>query len=110
MDCEAYGNPANFSYYYKELKKINLVRSLQKSGYDTSDIYSENPMDEGHFTINEKFKKLSTEDIINKLKGNLAELEDKYVINAVIKEGSAYDGVRDLIGILEKSPEVGIRL
>ena len=110
MDCEAYGNPANFSYYYKELKKINLVRSLQKNGYDTSNIYSENPMDEGHFTINEKFKKLSTEDIINKLKGNLAELEDKYVINAVIKEGSAYDGVRDLIGILEKSPEVGIRL
>lgn len=110
MDCEAYGNPANFSYYYKDLKKANLIRSLQKSGYDTSEFYSENPMDEGHFTINEQFKKLSTEDIINKLKGQIAELEDKYVINAVIKEGTAYDGVRELIGVLQKTPEVGIRL
>lgn len=110
LDCETYSEPGNFAYYYRKLKKINLVRELQKSGQDVSQIYSEDPMDDDHFVINERFERLSTEDIINKIKGNIADLENKYVINSVVKEGTAFDGIRDLIGVLQQSPEVGVRL
>lgn len=110
IDCETYADPSNFKYYYKKLKKVNLLRALQKSNYDTSGFYSEDPMDEDHFTINDKFEKLTTEDILNKIKSELANLEKKYVISGVVKEGTAYDGVRELVGMLKQTPEVGVQL
>ena len=110
MDCEAYSEPGNFNYYYRKLKKINLIRDLQRAGHDVSQIYSENPLDEGHFEINDKFERLDTIDIINKFKGEIADLEGKYVINSVVKEGDAYSGVRSLLEDLQKAPEVGLRL
>lgn len=110
IDCETSSEPGNFPYYYKKLKKINLIRELQKNGYDTKDIYSEDPLDEGHFSINDKFEKLSTEDILNKIKGNIAELEGKFVINSAVKEGSPYEGIRELVGVLQTTPEIGVPL
>lgn len=110
IDCESYCEPQNFSYYYRKLKKINLIRELQKNGYDTSEFYSENSLDENHFVINEKFEKLSTTDIINKIKGNIADLEGKYVVNSLVKEGAVYNGIRDLVNVLREKPEIGVRL
>lgn len=110
IDCETHAEPKNFSYYYKRLKKINLIRDLQKNGQDTSKIYSEDPLNPEHLKINDNFEKMSTEDILNKFKGILAGLEGRYVINSVVKEGRAFDGVRDLIEKLKQEPEVGLRL
>lgn len=110
IDCETYSESSNFPYYYKKFKKINLLRELQKSGYNISNIYSEDPLDDDHFAINDKFEKMTTEEILNLFKGEIASLEGKYVINSVMKEGTAYDGVRDLIKNLQSAPEVGVRL
>lgn len=40
----------------------------------------------------------------------MVNLESKYVINTVVKEGKASDGIRNLIAELQQTPEVGIRL
>lgn len=110
QDCEVYCEPSNFNYYYKKIKKINLVRDLQKTGRDMSSIYSENPLNPKHIEINQKFENLTTDDIINKLKGELADYENKYVLNSVVEESRAYDGIRELIKELKIKPEVGIKL
>lgn len=110
LDCETHSEPSNFAYYYRKLKKLNLMRELQRKGYDVSGIYSEDPLEENHFSINEKFEKLNTGDILNKIKGEIADLENRYVINTFVKEGSAFDGVKDLIASLQVQPEVGVRL
>lgn len=110
LDCETQSEPNNFPYYYRKFKKLNLIRELQKKGYNIEKIYSEDPMDEGHFQINEKFEKLNTVDIINSIKGEIADLENHYVINTYVKESLAYDGIRELVGTLKTKPEVGVRL
>lgn len=110
QDCESYGDYRNFKHYYNSFKKINLVRELQKSGYNTKDIYSEDVFDENHDEIMKKFETLSTEDIVNSLKSKIATIENKYVINTVVEETKAVDGIYDLIKNLKNKPEVGIRL
>lgn len=57
-----------------------------------------------------KFETLSTEDIVNSLKSKIATIENKYVINTVVEETKAVDGIYDLIKNLKNKPEVGIRL
>lgn len=110
QDCESYAEPLNFSYYYNRFKKINLLRDLQKSGKDTSLFYCEDPLNENYTQINEGFDRLSTNDIINRLKGDIAELENKYVYNSIVEETTAFDGIKDLIKELKIKPEIGVRL
>lgn len=110
QDCEVYAEPQNFAYYYNRFKKINLLRDLQKDGYNISEFYSENTMDEDHFAINDRFEKLTSEQIVNRIKGKVAELENKYVISSVVEETKATDGIDELIKDLKEAPEVGVRL
>lgn len=110
QDCEAHADYRNFRHYYNNLKKLNLVRDLQKNGHDIKDIYSEDVFDENHDKIIAKFEQMSTEDIINKLKGEVAVLENRYVLNSVVEETKAVDGIRDLIKDLKKTPEIGVKL
>lgn len=110
QDCESYAEPQNFNYYYSKLKKLNLLRDLQKSGNDISKFYCEDSLDDDYIAINERFEKLTTTDIINQLKGGLATLENDYCFNQTIEETSAADGIFDLIQELQEKPEVGIKL
>lgn len=109
LDCETNTEPENFSYYYKKLKKFNLLRDLKKSGYDISSFYSDDPLNID-FEINSKFETLTTEKILNHYKADIVSFEGRYVINNVVKEGKAYDGIRDLLKELKKAPEIGVRL
>ncbi len=109
-DCETYADASNFNYYYNRLKKINLVRDLQRSGYDTNNIYCENPLNDRYNEINKKFEEITTQDIVKQIKIDLANLENKYVYNTVVEESKAYTGIKDLIKELKVKPEVGVRL
>lgn len=110
QDCEVYSDAKNFNYYYTRLKKINLLKDLEKNGTDIGEFYSDNPINPNHTEINERFDRLCAADIINKLKNKIDNLEKKYSLNSVVEESYAYDGVRDLIKSLKEAPEVGIKL
>lgn len=110
QDCEAYAEPQNFTYYYNKLKKFNLLRDLQKSGQDTSQIYCEDSLDDDFLKINNQFERLTTTDIVNKLKGNLASLENTYCFNQTVEECCAADGIFELLQELKEKPEIGIKL
>lgn len=110
QDCEAHADPRNFYHYYNKLKKMNLLRDLQKNGRDISNIYTEDVFDEHYTEIMNKFEKMTTADIVNTLKAEAANLEHKYVINTVVEETKAVDGIHDLIKNLKQTPEIGIKL
>ena len=110
QDCEAYAEPQNFNYYYNKLKKFNLLRDLQKNGQDTSQIYCEDSLEDDFLKINNRFEQLTTTDIINLLKGNIAELENTYCFNQTIEECCAADGIMELLQELKEKPEIGVKL
>ena len=109
QDCEINCEVDNFNYHYKNLKKTNLIKDLQVHGYDVSKIYCENIFDDDYNEINDRFKKMSTNDIINTIKGEIAEYETKYCTNSYVEETKPSDGIDEFIDSL-KIPEVGCRL
>ena len=110
QDCEELADPLNFQVYYNKLKKINLLRDLQKNGKDISQFYCENILDENYTRINERFENLTASDIIKQLQGELAILENKYAVNSVVEESNASTGIRELVKNLRETPEIGVRL
>lgn len=110
QDCEVYGDFTNFDYYYSKLKKINLLRDLEKDGYDVSEFICEDPMDERYNEINDAFEKLTIEDILKKYKTKLYLLEEEYDTNSNMSESKPTDGLRELIQDLKVAPDVGVNL
>lgn len=110
QDCETQAEINNFNYYYNKLKKINLVRTLQTSKNKIDDIYCEDILNDKYIEINNKFEQLSATDIVNTLKMNLANLENKFVLNQIAEESKAAEGIRDLVVELKEKPEMGCKL
>lgn len=110
QDCETQAETGNFNYYYNKLKKINLVKELQQSKNQIDNIYCEDILNDNYDKINENFEKMQTVDIINILKTNVANLENKYVLNNLAEESKASDGIRDLLVDLKQKPEIGCKL
>lgn len=110
QDCEVYGDDKNFNVYYNKLKKLNLIKDLQKDGYPVDQFYCENPLDPQYNEINAKFEELSCEQILNSYKGKFVNYESNYVINSVVEESNVFKGVKELIKTLQKEPEVGVPL
>lgn len=110
QDCESFSDVNNFSYYYKKLKKINLLRDLERQGKDISQFYCDDSLNPDYIKINSNFENLTTDDIVNRLKGEIAVLENKYVLNSMVEEDNAFNGIRELIEELKTTPEVGVKL
>ena len=108
QDCETYSDPNNFNYYYTRLKKFVLLREIQKTGKDISNFYCEDPLNPNYQEINQKFETMKPSDIVNVLKGEVANLEDRYSTQSVVEEGKASDGIRELLKDLKAKPEVGL--
>lgn len=110
QDCENECEPKNFSYYYNNLKKLNLLKDLQRTGKDVSNIYCEDVLNPDYNKINDKFETMTPNDIINLLKSEVANYEKKFVLNNQLSESRASDNIRDLIKELKEEPEVGCPL
>jgi replicative DNA helicase len=110
QDCEVNSDEGNFNFYYNRLKKLNLLREIQLTGRDTNDIFCENPLDDNYVEINEKFQKMSVNDIVNILKGEVASFENKYSYNNLVEESYAADDILELIDEWRKTPEIGYQL
>ena len=110
QDCETQAETSNFNYYYSKLKKINLVRELQLSKNQVDNIYCDDILNDNYTKINENFEKMQTMDIINILKTNVANLENRYVLNNLAEESKASDRIRDLLVDLKQKPEIGCKL
>ena len=112
LKAEENANPASFDYYYNRLKKMTLLRELDKHGIDVTDIYDPDNI------IDLKLRQQQEDKLDNtSLEGLAQEIQDKLdAIKAEYVDGSwgqayqAGEGVQELIEELEQNPEVGVPL
>lgn len=109
-DIEDFCDENNFDYYYKKLKKLDLLRDLQKSGIDVSEFYIEDPLDARAAEVNKKFEELSSSDIITKIKAKILHLQQSYVNEGVAEVQSAIEGIDELVQDLGENMEIGLPL
>lgn len=110
QDAEDLSEEGNFDYYYNKLKKINLLKSLKRAGYDISEFYVEDPLNPKYQEINAHFEEVSTTDITNSFRKKLNRIENEVGINQENKVSHANDGARKLIENLKLAPDTGPRL
>lgn len=110
QDAEDLSDEGNFDYYYNKLKKINLLKSLKRAGYDISEFYIEDPLSPKYQEVNAHFEEVSITDITNSFRKKLNHIENEVGINQENKVSHANDGARQLIESLKLAPDTGPRL
>ena len=110
QDAEDLSDEGNFDYYYNKLKKINLLKSLKRAGYDISEFYIEDPLNPKYQEVNAHFEEVSTTDITNSFRKKLNRIENEVGINQENKVSHANDGARQLVESLKLAPDTGRRL
>lgn len=98
----------NFPYYYKKLKKYNLLESFKNKGFDTNEFYVENPIKPKDFEVNEKFEKLEIEDILTQIKQKLLGIEREYIQNDTTETSNVFQGIEDILEDATNQVDVGI--
>lgn len=101
---------SGFQYYYLKLKKINLLRDLQKQGFDISDYYCDDALSTKFAEVNGRFENTTIEEICTNVKQKLLKLENEYSLNSEVNVVKLTDGLEDLIGNLQIGAEIGIPL
>ena len=107
QDAIALSDEKSFPYYYKKLKKFNLLTSLRKQGVNTDEFYIENLTNPAAIDVNAKFESLEVEDILNVIKKKVLSLEKTYVQDHNIESWSAADTIDDIINNFGKVNNIG---
>ena len=110
QDAEDFGVVENFSYYYTTLKKYNAIKDLKKEGFDTSEFFSDDPLDDKREEKMKKFDEMTVVQIFDKVKSKLAKLEGDYAAGASTKVCLAVENISNLLESIKKTPEVGMNL
>lgn len=108
QDAEYLSEEQNFDFYYKRLKKINLLTSLQSQGFDISEFYIEDLTNPKALDINKHFEELEIDDIINGLKRKVLNIENKFTQNEVTQTESAFTGILDIIEGARENIDIGV--
>jgi replicative DNA helicase len=98
----------NFPYYYKRLKKINLLRDLKKSGFDTSAFYCEDLALPQAEQINSKFEELSIQEITEAIKRKVLKLESEYSVTGDVESLAMSDNIDDFLEDLVEEVDIGL--
>lgn len=99
-----------FDYHYNRIKKFTILRDFTKSGIDIKPFY--NP--DADFTEiekeNQKLNSFEIQEIFNKVRERVANIEDKNISKSNIKAINVSFGLKGLIQELKNNPEVGYPL
>ena len=101
-----------FDYYYQRLKKFSLLRAYDNYGFDISDIYDpDNLEDIKKKQLQEDFLDNSTlEQIADKVESKVDEIRSIFVDDSFGEAYHAADGIEELIERFKDNPEVGAPL
>lgn len=100
----------NFSYYYKKLKKFNLLEDFKKQGIDTSEWYIEDAANTKAYEVNAKFEELEIEDILEGIKRKLLGIEREYIQNDTTEVQNVWNGIQDILDSAGTSSVIGTPL
>ena len=107
QDAIALSDEKSFPYYYKKVKKFNLLTSLKKQGVNIDEFYIENLTNPNAAEVNERFESLEIEDIINAIKKKVLSLEKSYVQDNNIESWSVAEVIDDIISNFGKVDNLG---
>lgn len=107
QDADYLCEEQNFPYYYKKLKKFNLLESFKKKGFSIDEFYIEDPINPHAQEINEKFEQLDISDILESFKRKLLGIERNFVQNDTTETVNVFEGIEDIIGDAEDRVDVG---
>ena len=110
QDAEELADENNFPYYYKKLKKINLLNDLNKQGFNTSSFYIENLTDPRALEVNSHFEELEIEDILESIKRQLLHIEQDFIKNDTTEIKNAFFNIREIIEQAEEKSDIGFPL
>lgn len=99
-----------FDIYYNRLKKFSVLRDLESIGVDTTQFYDTTKDALNRDFEDEKLNKLSLEQILNTVRGDIVTIENRHVGKDSGKAQTAAQGMRDLVKELQDNPEVGLPL
>lgn len=108
QDSEDLSDYTSFPFYYNYLKKINLLRDLQKSGFDVSSFYCEDLTKPDAYEINSRFNELSVTDIVDTLKKKILVAEKNYVKTDETETQTIAEGIEELIEGFDAQEELGL--
>lgn len=107
QDAEYLSEEQNFPYYYKKLKKFNLLESFKSKGFDIKSFYVEDALSEKDLKINENFEKLEIEDILNAIKQKLLGIERDFIQNDTTETINVFEGIESIIENAKELVDVG---
>lgn len=108
QDAEYLSEVQNFEYYYKRLKKINLLSQLKDQGFNINDFYIEDLTSPKAIDVNKHFEELEIDDILDSLKRKVLNLENKFTQNEVTQTESAFTGIEDIINGARDNVDIGV--
>lgn len=107
QDAVALSDESSFPYYYKKLKKFNLLTSLKKQGINIDEFYIENLTNPKAAEVNENFENLEIDDIITAIKKKVLSLEKSYVQDNNVESWTVADKIDSIIGNFGKVDNLG---
>ena len=110
QDADYLTTEENFPYYYKRLKKFNLLQCFKNKGIDVSDFYVEDALTQKALEVNEKFEELDISDIVDGIKKKLLSVEREFVQNDTTETSKAFDGIGTIIENANTQADVGLPL
>lgn len=108
QDAEYLSEVQNFEFYYKRLKKINLLTKLQNDGFDISEFYIEDLTNPKALEVNKNFEKLEIDEILDALKRKVLGLENEFTQNEVTRTESAFTRIEDIIESAQLQTDIGV--
>lgn len=108
QDAIELSNIENFQYYYTKLKKLNLLKDLEKKGYNIGHFYTEDILSDNSSEINSNFENSSIQEIVNYFKKDLLLLENKFTQSEEIKEWDIGLEVENLINNINEECPIGL--
>jgi len=107
QDADYLSAEENFPYYYKKLKKFNLLQSFKDKGIDISDFYVEDPLSQKALEINEKFENLEISDIIDGVKKKLLGIERNFIQNDTTETINVFEDIQSIIDDANEQADIG---
>lgn len=107
QDLEVYAEESNFDFYYRRLKKLNLLKEYEKFGIDISEFYEEDLTKPHALEINQNFEQLTTQQITETVKKKILGIESKYLKQDATEVESAAEGMEGLIESFSDGSDIG---
>ena len=107
QDAEYLSEEQNFPYYYKKLKKFNVLRSLQRSGFDIKDFYIEDLLNPKALETNARFEQLEIRDILDDVRKKLLKVEKTYAQGDTTEVQNVFTNIQEILDDAAERNDVG---